>query len=186
MAHVFHQQARRMLLPLAAEFVRWPRLFSCANVTVLAACFASVITSLRCRITQRQFLVVPMSHEPPLCLLWWLMVAVVNAESAPPSGVVICYVLSERKGDKSLNRPFRGALGVERPRALGRAESMAVSGEVTAASVQMKSTLVARAVVAQKFLGQRCRSRTLAQILSTGPDSSRARSRPDDWPPQLF
>ena len=55
------------------------------------------------------------------------MVAVVNSESAPPSGVVICFVLSERKGewaitDKSLNRPFSGALGVERPRALGRAE----------------------------------------------------------------
>ena len=43
---------------------------------------------------------------------WLLLVAVMRSESEPPSGVVICCVLSERKGDKSLNRPFSGRLWV--------------------------------------------------------------------------
>ena len=47
----------------------------------------------KCR---RQFLVVSMSHEVPSWLLWWLVVAVMYSESAPPSDVGVCGALSER------------------------------------------------------------------------------------------
>ena len=43
MAHLLHQQARRMLLPLAADRVHWLRLASSRKRELLAACCASGI-----------------------------------------------------------------------------------------------------------------------------------------------
>ena len=81
------------------------------------------------------------------------MVAVVHTESAPPSGVGICCAVSERLGDRCLYRPLIVLpLHTESGRMLSDVPSMAVSGEATAASVEMKSTLVARVIVSQNCL----------------------------------
>ena len=83
------------------------------------------------------------------------MVAVVHTESAPPSGVGICCAVSERLGDRCLYRPLSYPIAygfTESGRMLSDVPSMAVSGEATAASVEMKSTLVARVIVSQNCL----------------------------------
>ena len=66
----------------------------------------------KCR---RQFLVVSMSHEAPSCLFWWLVVAVIYSESAPPSDVGVGGALSERLGDRSMDRSHRLSLPVSAP-----------------------------------------------------------------------
>ena len=56
------------------------------------------------------FLWVSMSHEAPPCLFWWLVVAVMYSESAPPSDVGVRGALSERLGDRTMDRSHIGSL----------------------------------------------------------------------------
>ena len=104
----------------------------------------------KCR---RQFLVVSMSHEVPSWLLWWLVVAVMYSESAPPSDVGVRGALSERLGDRTMDRSHRGSLcRCECACVLYDVPSMAVSDEATGVSAAVKSTLVPRVTLSQDWL----------------------------------
>ena len=86
--------------------------------------------------------------EAPKISPWRLPIATMRAVSAPLGGGVICGARSERCVNRCLCRAYSPSLGGERGRALCDVPSAAVSGEATGESVDIKSTLVLRAIVA--------------------------------------
>ena len=153
----------------ASRYVRSrARLFHVARARLFARPEKSVVRQwhhlVLCRVDHSsQFVVMLMGHRAPKLSLWWLAVVGMRTVSAPSSGGGICSVRSERCVNRCLSRAY-GPSGPcsERPCAV-TCVSVAVSGEANRVSVQVKSTLVSRAISSQELITRALRTDRLTE-----------------------